>query len=383
MGRHHRLDTWDCGTYFSATRFALAARRAWAIDRCRSPARVSSALQFLSGPAIQQFHEVIRPQLVHIAKIIPLFFVGGALWAYLTIEKEQRNLRSIAARFLPRSDFAGHSFSTDLKLTVPSLVIIPFIFSLFSKMTAALVTVDAVSIALQHRFGVYPYHIHSTFWLLFTQGTALFVINDLVDYFSHRLTHRVHFLWAFHRLHHSAESLTPATALGRFHPVDSIFGVLMGTIFPALLLGIVVYLTSGSLSPKAAAWMTPIFIFFTATGTFEHTRVRVSFGRLNHLFISPVVHQIHHSAEIRHRDKNFGSTLAIWDWMFGTLYIPAREEKWRFGLNEDELGDRNPHKGAIASYIEPFVYAWLLARSPVKRATPSPCHDALNAAARQ
>jgi sterol desaturase/sphingolipid hydroxylase (fatty acid hydroxylase superfamily) len=31
---------------------------------------------------------------------------------------------------------------------------------------------------------------------------------------------------------------------------------------------------------------------------------------------------VHHSANPKHFNKNFGSCLALWDWMFGTLYMP-------------------------------------------------------------
>ena len=44
------------------------------------------------------------------------------------------------------------------------------------------------------------------------------------------------------------------------------------------------------------------------------------------------MHQIHHSDNPVHYDKNYGVSLAIWDWIFGTLYIPARDETVQFGL---------------------------------------------------
>ena len=72
------------------------------------------------------------------------------------------------------------------------------------------------------------------------------------------------------------------------------------------------------------------------------------------------MHQLHHSAELRHRDRNFGTQLAIFDWLFGTLYIPAAREQYRLGLNEQELGDNNPHVRLRDFYLEPAGHAWRL-----------------------
>jgi hypothetical protein len=38
----------------------------------------------------------------------------------------------------------------------------------------------------------------------------------------------------------------------------------------------------------------------------------------------PAHHHVHHSANPKHFNKNFGSCLALWDWMFGTLYVPEK-----------------------------------------------------------
>ena len=35
-------------------------------------------------------------------------------------------------------------------------------------------------------------------------------------------------------------------------------------------------------------------------------------------------HQLHHSDDPAHHDSNYGSCLAVWDWIFGTLVMPER-----------------------------------------------------------
>jgi sterol desaturase/sphingolipid hydroxylase (fatty acid hydroxylase superfamily) len=67
------------------------------------------------------------------------------------------------------------------------------------------------------------------------------------------------------------------------------------------------------------AWA--LFAFFDGMwGYYIHSSVRLSYGPLNYLIVTPQNHRLHHSIEPEHIDRNFGERLAIWDWIFGTLY---------------------------------------------------------------
>jgi sterol desaturase/sphingolipid hydroxylase (fatty acid hydroxylase superfamily) len=48
--------------------------------------------------------------------------------------------------------------------------------------------------------------------------------------------------------------------------------------------------------------------------------------------VSPIQHQVHHSIDPRHRNKNFGVKFAVWDVLFGTLYVPREPETLQVGL---------------------------------------------------
>ena len=51
---------------------------------------------------------------------------------------------------------------------------------------------------------------------------------------------------------------------------------------------------------------------------------------------------MHHSSNPKHFDRNFGASLSVWDWMFGTLYIPAKEpERLSFGVQVNGLNDHS------------------------------------------
>ena len=64
---------------------------------------------------------------------------------------------------------------------------------------------------------------------------------------------------------------------------------------------------------------------------------------MEHFFISPAQHQVHHSTDEAHFNKNYGTWLAIWDWMGGSLYVTGQKETLRFGLGKEEL-NHDPHR---------------------------------------
>ena len=69
------------------------------------------------------------------------------------------------------------------------------------------------------------------------------------------------------------------------------------------------------------------------------------------------MHQIHHSVDQKHRNKNMGLWLTVWDRMFGTLYIPEKKEELSFGL---EKGVKNPHDTLYNFFVSPLKNIALL-----------------------
>lgn len=123
------------------------------------------------------------------------------------------------------------------------------------------------------------------------------------------------------------------------------------------------YYTRIATHPLFPAAVFVCLLFTDVLDKFQHSHVRTTLGPLNYIFPSGEMHQIHHSAELKHRDKNFGNGSALFDWIFGTIYIPKPDEVIRLGLSEDEIGAQNPHKRAIDIYTEPFAYAWRVLRT--------------------
>ena len=184
---------------------------------------------------------------------------------------------------------------------------------------------------------------------------ALFLAYEFGYWLDHYISHSVPMLWEFHKVHHTAEVLTPLTNF-RIHPVDTILffnilAVLMGTTNGALFYAFGTPLAEFTISGKNVLGLAVTFLL----QHLHHSHVWIAFtGWFGHLVISPAHHQIHHSLNPIHFDKNFGSCLGIFDWMFGTLHIPSKTpEKLTFGVPPD---GHDPHS-VTGGLITPLARA--------------------------
>lgn len=183
---------------------------------------------------------------------------------------------------------------------------------------------------------------------------AIFVAFDLGRWLGHWLMHRVGGLWAFHKVHHSAEVLTPMTNF-RAHPVELAVMAASTTSTTGACAGAIAYLfpagplwTSSSLG---AALL--LFVFDLGGSLLRHSSVWLSYGPIvERVLISPAQHQIHHSIDPRHLGKNLGFALSIWDGLAGTLYLARQREQLRLGLGD---GTEATYRSVARAYLVPFA----------------------------
>lgn len=185
-------------------------------------------------------------------------------------------------------------------------------------------------------------------------GVVLFIVTEFSYYLWHFLEHKIPFLWEMHKVHHSADVLNPLTNQ-RAHSVQMIFkyslsgalnGVPAGIFMSTLEFSFAEILVLLAMSNKLATILT--------LDPLRHSHFPVGFGPLDRVFISPHMHQIHHSKEQVHWDKNFGTNLAVFDWMFGTAYKPKRGEvptAGIYGYSDEALQKFNTLRG---TYITPL-----------------------------
>jgi sterol desaturase/sphingolipid hydroxylase (fatty acid hydroxylase superfamily) len=276
----------------------------------------------------------------------------AALYLFSSSNSGPRSLRGFARHLFPFEIFR-HSRIDFFVYVIAKLVWAPVIAKLL-----AFLAFEATALRLLNAlFGNRVLTAANSWAMLLVQFLAFYLVSTFAYYWAHRAMHQNRFLWSVHRAHHSAETLTFLTG-SRAHPLDPILVGIWGT----LLLGI----AAATLSYCTGVVMHPLFltvayfwlIIVEVVDKFQHSHVRTSLGPLNYFVPLGDMHQIHHSAELKHRDKNFGNVSLLFDWMFGTIYIPEPTETVRLGLNEQELGAQNPHNRLIDIYTEPFEYAW-------------------------
>lgn len=159
---------------------------------------------------------------------------------------------------------------------------------------------------------------------------------DFGFYVVHYMEHNIPVLWKYHRVHHSATVLTPLTDF-RAHPIQLGLTLLVTSAFSSMVIGLFIYLNGTDVSEINYLGVNIVnLILFGFATVLRHSQIWITFGPLSYLVISPAMHQIHHSCEERHWNKNLSGNLAIWDWMFGTIYVPKSRERFRVGLADKE-----------------------------------------------
>jgi sterol desaturase/sphingolipid hydroxylase (fatty acid hydroxylase superfamily) len=150
-----------------------------------------------------------------------------------------------------------------------------------------------------------------------------FLLADLFDYAFHRLLHRWRWLWLIHSVHHSDPHLDASTG-GRFHPAEVVLEVVLKTII-FLALGIPLWVEGAR-----AVILNPLNLA-------QHANVEYPrwFERgLGWLLVTPGIHRIHHSPEMRETNSNFGAVFSFWDRMFGTYLEPDLTREPAYGLRK-------------------------------------------------
>lgn len=158
-------------------------------------------------------------------------------------------------------------------------------------------------------------------WLTLPAG-VLFL--DMIIYWQHVVFHRHPLLWRIHRMHHADTDIDASTAL-RFHPFEILMsmGLKLGVIF---LLG----------PPVLAVIVFEILL--NGCAVFNHANVRIppGFDRwLRFVVVTPDMHRVHHSTDMREANTNYGFNFPWWDRLFST-YKPQPDlghDGMRIGLN--------------------------------------------------
>jgi sterol desaturase/sphingolipid hydroxylase (fatty acid hydroxylase superfamily) len=152
-------------------------------------------------------------------------------------------------------------------------------------------------------------------WL---QVVEMLALGDFIGYWLHRSFHGGR-LWPFHAVHHSSTIVDWLSAV-RVHPVNDAAMKLFQAL-PLLALGF---------APGTLKTYAPLLTFYAI---FLHASVNWDFGPLRYVVATPVFHRWHHSKTPAALDTNFAGLLPLWDWLFGTLYLPRDRWPEDFGVH--------------------------------------------------
>jgi sterol desaturase/sphingolipid hydroxylase (fatty acid hydroxylase superfamily) len=281
------------------------------------------------------------------------FAVVGA-WAYRRYYPEART--HVIQFLFPREMYTHPSAILDYKLLLMNRLLGPA--ALLSRLVLGTGLITLVATGTQEALTqLLGGHHQSLNWSLLSSTLlviAITMLRDFETYVTHGLSHKVPLLWEFHKVHHSAEVLTPFTVY-RKHPVYNLFGQLMTLMLVAPMQGVVAYLFVGEAQPLTIFGANLVFSVFHFLGAnLRHSHIWLSFGPVwGRILISPAQHQIHHSKAELHWNKNFGEVFALWDWLFGTLYLPGKtREVIEFGVAG---ADRQEHATLLQAYFVPFI----------------------------
>ncbi len=188
----------------------------------------------------------------------------------------------------------------------------------------------------QHRLTDIPL---DTIWSRF----ALFLGVEFFYYWFHLASHRVRWLWAMHAVHHSATrfNLSAAVRLGWT-------GQLTGGFLFFLPLAWIGF------HPAAIALMLALGLLYQF---FLHTALPVHLGPLEWVLNTPRHHRVHHACNEACLDTNYGSTLIIFDRLFGTFAQAPPNEAMRFGL-KGRAPSNNPVAIALSEWKHLIVDLW-------------------------
>lgn len=162
-------------------------------------------------------------------------------------------------------------------------------------------------------------------WPIWLQLFTLFVIADFIQWNVHRMLHHVPWMWEFHKLHHSVTEMGFAAHL-RFHWMETIIYKTV-QFLPLTMIGF------------SIQDLFVVHIFTILIGHLNHSNLNWNYGPFKYLLNNPNMHIWHHAKDLPKEHRygiNYGLTLSIWDYLFGTAYIPKSGRDIELGFEGDQ-----------------------------------------------
>jgi sterol desaturase/sphingolipid hydroxylase (fatty acid hydroxylase superfamily) len=214
-----------------------------------------------------------------------------------------------------------------------------FLFGLVGYAAVSMVVVTAFNDLLWIAFGVKNLvAIEIGHWSYWAQLLILFFVRDFIQWNVHRLLHWSPWLWQFHQVHHSVREMGFAAHM-RYHFMET------------LVYRSIEYLPLAMIGFGIQDFIL-VHLFTIVVGHLNHANIFLPLGPLKYALNSPQMHIWHHAKDIpaERNGVNFGITLSLWDYLFGSAWVPGDGRDIKLGFPEV---DTYPH-GFFSQMVRPF-----------------------------
>ncbi len=198
--------------------------------------------------------------------------------------------------------------------------------NLFFTLTTAIIGFGLAGVLLyasdvvsNNQFGLL-YVVDMPLWAQLLVGLLLM---DLIGaYLVHWTEHKVKWMWKFHLVHHSDTTVDVTTGL-RHHPGETVFRIGF-TILAVMIVG-------------APMWI--IMAYQSLSVLFAHiTHANINMPKrvdraLSWVFITPLMHKVHHHYTQPLTDTNYGNIFSFWDRLFGTFAQVEDTRELKYGID--------------------------------------------------
>jgi sterol desaturase/sphingolipid hydroxylase (fatty acid hydroxylase superfamily) len=253
---------------------------------------ISAALAVLAGGATVHFDTIeSTPYSLGLDWFVISLFFSTIVFVPIERMLHVRNLSPLRPEW-----------RTDLGYYFISHLLVQFILI---AVTASTTTMDGLIASQDLKTAIQSLPV----WLQFL--LAVF-FADLFQAGLHRLYHNVPFLWRFHAVHHSSRHMD-WLAGSRVHLIEVVL-TRSFVLMPLVVLGFS--------APAVNAYVILVGI----QAVLAHANLRINFGWLEYVLVTPRYHHWHHARHIDYIDVNYAIHLPVIDVLMGTFKRPPANE---------------------------------------------------------
>jgi lathosterol oxidase len=249
---------------------------------------ISAALAVLLGGATVHFNEIeSTPYSLGLDWFVMSLFFSTIVFVPIERMLHVRNQSPLRPEW-----------RTDLAYYFVGHILVQFILIAVTASTTtmdALIASDTVKAAIQS-------------WPIWLQFILAVFVADVFQAGLHRIYHNVPFLWRFHAVHHSSRHMD-WLAGSRIHLIEILL-TRTAVLTPLVVLGF------------SAPAINGYVILVGVQAVLAHANLRINFGWLEYVLVTPRYHHWHHARHADYMDVNYAIHLPLVDMLMGTFKRP-------------------------------------------------------------